>query len=251
MWRRHVTQRKHWRISTKEQTEAQMEASHSPPIHLLLLCPLVGSWCQMTRENEKISSLDWTSSSCRSSSKHTVKTHMTPFGQNTFIRWNNETKFTFRLIRVFKNPLVAKRRVLKLPMLWTQYWRGSGGWRRVVVVGWTESILRECLFHPHSRCPSRCYLIVNRGEEKKQHASWPLGNWCHCFKLACALWIWIEPFVVDHWCQQVCSSHNFHPSLATTLESFDISGSCQSSRGFISELGGKLKHDEGMFVLNT
>lgn len=102
MWRRHVTQRKHWRISTKEQTEAQMEASHSPSIHLLPLCPSVGSWCQLTRENEKISSLDWTSSSCRSSGKHTVKTHMTPFGQNTFIRWNSETKFTFRLIQILK-----------------------------------------------------------------------------------------------------------------------------------------------------
>lgn len=27
---------------------------------------------------------------------------MTPFGQNTFIRWNTETKFAFRLIQILK-----------------------------------------------------------------------------------------------------------------------------------------------------
>lgn len=145
---------------------------------------------------------------------------MTPFGQNTFIWWST-TQVCFSFNPDFKNPLVAKRCVLKLPRLWNQYCGGGGG---LTLGGWSESILGECPSHPHSRCPSRCYLIVNRGEEKKQHASWPLGNWCHCFKLACALWIWIEPFVVDRWCQQVCSSHNFHPSLATIRSHLTLLG---------------------------
>lgn len=54
------------------------------------------------------------------------------------------------------------------------------------------SFINACLIPAHHRCPSQCHLIVNREGEKKQHASWPLGNWCHCFKLAGALWIWIE-----------------------------------------------------------
>lgn len=54
------------------------------------------------------------------------------------------------------------------------------------------SFINACLIPAHHRCPSQCHLIVNREGKKKQHASWPLGNWCHCFKLAGALWIWIE-----------------------------------------------------------
>lgn len=53
--------------------------------------------------------------------------------------------------------VVARRCMVNLPSLWKHYW--GRGWQ---MLG-GPSFINARLIPAHRRCPSRCYLIVNRG----------------------------------------------------------------------------------------